>query len=89
MGVSRQIVTQLAVGQEAVLVQEVGTLLAGLAPHGEVRTAGMGVPPCPQSTAFGGIVQGSWLRELWRRFSPVNCVGYEGCMSLCPPGAVP
>ncbi|XP_046784345.1 thyroid adenoma-associated protein homolog isoform X3 [Gallus gallus] len=31
-----QIVTQLAVGQEAVLVQEVGTLLAGLAPHGEV-----------------------------------------------------
>uniref|UniRef100_A0A8C9EXR5 Thyroid adenoma-associated protein homolog n=1 Tax=Pavo cristatus TaxID=9049 RepID=A0A8C9EXR5_PAVCR len=31
-----QIVTQLAVGHEAVLAQEVGTLLAGLALHGEV-----------------------------------------------------
>ncbi|XP_021268661.1 thyroid adenoma-associated protein homolog isoform X2 [Numida meleagris] len=31
-----QIVTQLAVGQEAVLAQEVGTLLAGLALHKEV-----------------------------------------------------
>ncbi|KFQ45171.1 hypothetical protein N333_09060, partial [Nestor notabilis] len=32
-----QIVTQLAVGKEAVLAQEVGTLLSGLAPQGEVR----------------------------------------------------
>ncbi|KFV63283.1 hypothetical protein N307_14066, partial [Dryobates pubescens] len=31
-----QIVTQLAVGKEAMLAQEVGTLLAGLAPQGEV-----------------------------------------------------
>lgn len=35
--VSWQIVTQLAVGKEAVLAQEVGTLLSGLAPQGEVR----------------------------------------------------
>ncbi|KAF1675626.1 hypothetical protein FQV07_0006846, partial [Pygoscelis papua] len=32
-----QIVTQLAVGKEALLAQEVGALLAGLAPQGEVR----------------------------------------------------
>lgn len=36
-GVSLQIVTQLAVGQEALLAREVGALLAGLAPHREVR----------------------------------------------------
>ncbi|XP_068269074.1 tRNA (32-2'-O)-methyltransferase regulator THADA-like isoform X1 [Nyctibius grandis] len=35
-----QIVTQLAVGKEALLAQEVGTLLAGLAPRGEVLSPG-------------------------------------------------
>ncbi|OPJ74843.1 hypothetical protein AV530_018356 [Patagioenas fasciata monilis] len=35
-----QIVTQLAVGKEALLAQEVGTLLAGLAPQGEVLSPG-------------------------------------------------
>ncbi|KAM6297769.1 tRNA (32-2'-O)-methyltransferase regulator THADA-like [Aegotheles albertisi] len=35
-----QIVTQLAEGKEALLAQEVGTLLAGLAPQGEVLSPG-------------------------------------------------
>ncbi|XP_052653317.1 thyroid adenoma-associated protein homolog isoform X1 [Harpia harpyja] len=35
-----QIVTQLAVGKEALLAQEVGALLAGLAPQGEVLSPG-------------------------------------------------
>ncbi|KFP79427.1 hypothetical protein N310_09916, partial [Acanthisitta chloris] len=35
-----QIVTQLAVGKEALLAQEVGMLLAGLAPQGEVLSPG-------------------------------------------------
>ncbi|XP_061322023.1 tRNA (32-2'-O)-methyltransferase regulator THADA-like isoform X1 [Pezoporus flaviventris] len=35
-----QIVTQLAVGKEAVLAQEVGLLLSGLAPQGEVLSPG-------------------------------------------------
>ncbi|KAM9219236.1 tRNA (32-2'-O)-methyltransferase regulator THADA-like [Leptosomus discolor] len=35
-----QIVTQLAVGKEALLAQEVGELLAGLAPQGEVLSPG-------------------------------------------------
>lgn len=36
-GVSWQMVTQLAVGKEALLAQEVDTLLGSLAPQGEVR----------------------------------------------------
>ncbi|KFQ85362.1 hypothetical protein N337_05549, partial [Phoenicopterus ruber ruber] len=39
-GVSWQIVTQLAVGKEALLAREVGTLLAGLVPQGEVLSPG-------------------------------------------------
>lgn len=42
LGVSWQIVTQLAVGKEALLAQEVGALLAGLAPQGEVRAPRLG-----------------------------------------------
>lgn len=84
MGVSQQIVTQLAVGHKAVLAQEVGMLLAGLAPHGEVRTAGTWMPPCPQSPAFGVTVEWSWLRELWKRFCPMHCAGCEGCCPSAP-----
>lgn len=58
LGVSWQIVTQLAVGKEALLAQEVGVLLAGLALQGEVRAPRWALPP-----AFAG----SWLEPMCDR----------------------
>lgn len=57
-GVSLQIVTQLAVGQEALLSQEVGALLAGLAPHGEVRAPGTW-------GGAGAVTPQTWEHRTW------------------------
>ncbi|XP_040432824.1 thyroid adenoma-associated protein homolog isoform X1 [Cygnus olor] len=56
-----QIVTQLAVGQEALLSREVGALLAGLAPHGEVLS-----PEDLQAVCMF-IEESSLGRDHWRQ----------------------
>ncbi|KFV49837.1 hypothetical protein N328_06290, partial [Gavia stellata] len=53
-----QIVIQLAVGKEALLAQEVGTLLASLALQGEVRA-----PQLCGGTSFRGGLAGACVRQ--------------------------
>lgn len=57
-GVSWQMVTQLAVGKEALLAQEVDTLLAGLALQGEVRE-----PRLCSGTGFYGDLAGDHVSQ--------------------------
>lgn len=58
LGVSWQMVTQLAVGKEALLAQEVDTLLAGLALQGEVRE-----PRLCSVTGFHGDLSGDHVSQ--------------------------
>lgn len=57
-GVSWQMVTQLAVGKEALLAQEVDTLLSGLALQGEVRG-----PQLCSVTGFHGDLSGDYVSQ--------------------------
>lgn len=61
-GVCPQIVTQLAVGQEALLAREVDALLAGLALHREVRAPGTWGGDTPD---LGASHVGTGYRRFW------------------------